>query len=257
MKARGGATTKPKGRTPHRVGSMVIKGSELENPQTMGQRIAARRLELGYKLDDVAKQITLVHKTGKRRGQTSRLSRPAYNMYEIGQVEPTIPVLKQIAQVLKTSAGWLAFGEGDRNPIEQVTYNPKEDTFVAKTKADLKKKPTLSHFDRKGLWSFDAEFLRERFDVESHEIAVAQVHDYSPSLKPGDLAIVRRDEEPGRGAAEFMIGYKDEMVALPVSRPARGGPYRVYSADRKSHEDVDPGEVNILGRVIGKIGDCD
>ncbi|UTC29896.1 putative HTH domain DNA-binding protein [Bajunvirus bajun] len=246
----------PPTKTPHRVGSMIVKGSALENPQTVGQRITALRLALGLKSDDVAKTVTLEHKSGKREGQTTRLSRPAYNMYEIDQVKPTIPVIAQIAKTLKSTVGYIAAGEGEPHPIEQVTYNPKVDTFEPVDADDAAKRtPNLDHFDRKSLWSFDPAFLKERFDAAPHEIVLAQVDDFSPTLKPGDMAVIRREEEPGRGAAEFVFGWNDQLMAANVSRPARGGPYKVYSADR-SFVEVEPGEINILGAVIGKIGIC-
>ena len=80
-------------------------------PETLGQRMAARRLELGLTQAQVAKQVRFKTKTGRRKDAESVLTRNAYCMYEIDGAEPDLQKIVGIAKALQVSPGWLAFGE--------------------------------------------------------------------------------------------------------------------------------------------------
>jgi len=144
--------------------------------------------------------------------------------------------VEKVAKVLKTTPAWLAFGSG-RDEVEEIVYDSKTDSF-----------------ERKGSWALDEAWLRERYEVAPAEISLAVVTDYSPSLVPGDVAIVKRGAEPSvASGGEFVYGHQDELHVAWMNRAARGGPYRIYDKDMKSFSELEPKDVNILGRVIGKV----
>lgn len=224
-----------------RVGSLVHP--DHDHPSTLGGRLAQRRTELGLKQETVASQIFITQKSqsklpGRAMGSARPLSRTAYVMYETDSVPPPLELVSQMAVVLKTSPAWIAFGIGQRDQIDEVEYDPKTDSYhTART------------------WALDENWLRERFEVQVADIALVTAPDYTPSLAPGDVAIVKRGVEPTASGGEFVYGCDDGLRVAHVTRPARGGPYRVYEADLKSHTDVEPGDFNVFGRVIGKITD--
>ncbi len=85
-------------------------------PETLGQRMAARRLELGLTQAQVARQVRFKTKTGRRKNAESILTRNAYCMYEIDGSEPDLQKIVGVAKVLQVSPGWLAFGEEGSRP---------------------------------------------------------------------------------------------------------------------------------------------
>lgn len=237
--------------SPPRAHSLIHKPAALANPQTIGERIAARRQALKLTQAQVAEMVHLTQQstsrkdsstkpgwTPKEAGDIRTLSRTAYNMYESNSVKPVLAVLEQIARALRTSPEYIAFGVGTPDPIEQIAFNGQ-----------------IDEFEPISLWSLPADWVHERFGAEPYALALAAINDFSPSLRPGDMAVVKRGVEPNAAGGEFVYGMNGEMQVAHLTRPARGGPYRVYDADRKTHTDVDPGEINILGSVVGKIGE--
>lgn len=101
---------KAKSRKLNRVGSRAPHIAQLE-PATIGERITKRRMELNLKQDDVARQVLFCQKSGRAKGTERQLSRATLAMYEIGQAEPDLQKIEQIAKALGVSPGWLAFGE--------------------------------------------------------------------------------------------------------------------------------------------------
>jgi phage repressor protein C with HTH and peptisase S24 domain len=158
-------------------------------------------------------------------------------MYESGEVTPDVDKLKSIAKVLHCSPEWLAFGVGARSPIEEVSYDSEAGDFVSKRFQDL-----------------DEDWLRTQCDVEPTDAVLCVVNDFSPHLKPGDVAIVKRGVKPNAGGGEYVFARDDELTVAHVTRPHSAGTFRVYAPDLKSHEDIDDGELNFLGKVVGKQG---
>lgn len=238
-------------RTIHRVGSLFTK--DLENPKTIGQRITARRLELGLTQEAVAAQCVITQKSDSRTpkgkpkpgwvprkaGDIIPLSRSAYCMYETDSVAPVLDVLVQIARALRTTPEYIAFGRGAINPVDFVDYSEKVDGFER---------------DDGTIWTIPAPYLKEQYGASPDEVALVSIPDFTPSLSPGDLALVRRGVEPGAGSSgEFVFGRDGELGAAYITRPERAGPYRVYDRSKKAYDEVQPGDLNVLGKVIGKI----
>ncbi|ARB13635.1 hypothetical protein Ccr2_gp105c [Caulobacter phage Ccr2] len=236
---------------PHRARSLIHKDADLAHPQTIGQRITACRKALDLTQEQVASQVYLTQQSNSRKdtstkpgwepkqaGERRPLARTAYIMYESDSVKPHIDVLEQIAHVLKTTPEYITFGVGAPNPVEEVTF-----------------KGRLGEFKRARTWNLDPDWLRERFEAEPTDLALAPIHDFAPGLKPGDMAVVRRDVEPSAAGGEFVYGMDKVMQVAHVTRPSKGGAFRVYSADLKDHVDVDPKRIVFLGKVVGKIGD--
>uniref|UniRef100_A0AB74UIN3 HTH cro/C1-type domain-containing protein n=1 Tax=Caulobacter phage BL57 TaxID=3348355 RepID=A0AB74UIN3_9VIRU len=245
------AELKPMDRTAHRARSLIHKDADLEHPQTIGQRIAACRKALDLTQVQVANMVYLTQQSTSRKdnstkpgwaprqaGERRPMARTAYIMYETDSVKPHIDVLEQIAHVLKTTPEYIAFGVGPQNPIEEVAF-----------------KGRTGEFTRLRTWNLDPDWLYERFEADATELALAIINDFTPSLKPGDMAVVRRDVEPNTAGGEFVYGMDKVMRVAHITRPIKTGPYRVYDADLKDHVDVDPKKIAILGKVVGKIGD--
>lgn len=100
----------------NRVGSASHKPQEGE-PQSLGARMAARRLDLRMTQAQIAKHVRMKPKSGRRRDVETALSRNAYAMYEIDNAEPDLAKIAAIAKALKCSPGWLAFGEISTAPV--------------------------------------------------------------------------------------------------------------------------------------------
>jgi transcriptional regulator with XRE-family HTH domain len=97
----------------------------LNKLETVGQRMAARRLQLGLTQKEVASQLNVTPKSGRKRGVDSQLSRNAYGMYEIDEAEPDLKKIARIAEVLRVSPGWLAFGTDVSPRLHEVEHDAK------------------------------------------------------------------------------------------------------------------------------------
>lgn len=221
----------------HRKGS--LKG-RVVNPENLKERLIARRQELNLSQGDVAKQIEFWNNKAQLR---KVLSRSAYCMYESGEVTPDLGKIVTLAKVLKCSPEWLAFGIG-----ESDTTN---DNLVEEVEWDAK----TAEFSPRKTWTIDPEWAETRFSATPADLALATVNDFSPSLKPGDLAVVRRDVEPKSGGGEFVFVQDDEMKVAHLTRPTAEGPYRVYETDRKNYSEVPQDDLTFLGKVVGRMGD--
>lgn len=222
----------------HRVGSLL--GKDLDNPKTIGQRITARRLELGMTQEQVADRCWITQKsnsstTGLKAGDRKKLSRSAYCMYETDSVAPVIDVLEQIASVLKLSREYVFFGTPT---IEAVAYERAEDDFLLQ-----------------GHWNLDADWVKRNLHLKPHQLVVA--HLTKDGLAPaGAMAIVQRDIEPGRAVQPFVYAVHGELTTGYVSRPARGGAYQVFASRKakSTQNQFEAYEINILGRLVGQVG---
>lgn len=77
-------------------------GNDLTKSETLGNRLAKARLELGAKRGRFVSQADLaamVDLTGASVGN-----------YEAGRTEPSYAILERLAKVLGVAPGWLAFG---------------------------------------------------------------------------------------------------------------------------------------------------
>lgn len=204
---------------------------------SMRGRMALRRQKLGLSQGDVAKKVTFWN---NKQQINKNLSRSAYCMYEGGHVEPDLDKIAAIAKVLKTTPEWLAFGVGR----ESTDLNIHEVALDGSGFITVKE------------WTLDPEWIESRFDAAPRDLAMVTVNDFTPHLKPGDLAVVRRRAKPTAAGGEFAFGHQDEMKVAHVTRPNATGPYRVYDADLRHFEEVPADDLLFLGKVVGKLGDC-
>lgn len=223
-------------RVMHRKGS--LKG-RIEDPKNLQERLASRRLDLDMSQEGVAEQVSFWN---ARKQERKTLSRSAYCMYESGDVVPDLDKIKTLANILRCTPEWLAFGIGEvtttRNMVDEVEYHAKSGDFITRK-----------------TWTLDPEWLETRFDAAAGDLALVTVNDFSASLKPGDVAVVRRGIEPTSAHGEYVFAYEDEMKVAPVTRPTSKGPYRIYDADRRHYEEVTASALHFLGKVVGRMGD--
>jgi transcriptional regulator with XRE-family HTH domain len=227
----------PEPKVMHRKGS--LKGL-VTNPKTLADRLISRRQALDLSQENVAEQIRFWN---NKQHCMKTLSRSAYCMYESGEVTPDLNKLGLLAKVLKCSVGWLALGLGDEpattdNLIEEVVWNSAD-----------------RRFDMKQTWGFDADWTTGRYDAPPNQLALTVVNDFAPNVKPGDMAVVRRQIEPNAAGGEFAFVHEDEIKIAHVTRPAPKGPFRIYDADKRHHVNVAGKHLIFLGKMVGKISD--
>jgi transcriptional regulator with XRE-family HTH domain len=220
----------------HRKGS--LKG-RVTDPTNLAERLISRRQELDLSQDDVAKKIRFWN---ARAHEHKILSRSAYCMYESGEVKPDLNKIGLLAKVLKCTPEWLAFGIGDEpaatdNLIEEIVWHAGEKSF-----------------EPKQTWTFDAAWTFDRFDASPSDLALTMVNDFAPTVKPGDMAVVRRDLVPNASGGVFAFVQDDEIKIAHVTHPT-GGQFRIYDAERHNHTKVPGKKLKFLGKVVGRIGD--
>jgi transcriptional regulator with XRE-family HTH domain len=214
----------------HRVGT--IKG-RIEEPKNLGERLISRRLELKLSQGQVADQVSFWNQTKQDWGT---LSRSAYCMYESGDVVPDIPKIEQLAKALKCAPQWLAFGDGNRAEVEEVDYDPETDEFVSKT-----------------FWHLNEEWIQSSTGVEPSDLTLIIVANNTSNLKAGDVALVLKGSEPTIHDEEYVFAQDKNLVVASIIKPGRGGNYRIYDVDGRSHREVPFSDLRILGKVLGKI----
>ncbi|UTC28338.1 putative HTH domain DNA-binding protein [Brevundimonas phage vB_BpoS-Gurke] len=217
----------------HRKGSTTVT---VDNPTTLGDRLVARRLELNLSQDDVSSQVTFYNKNG---GTWKTLSRSGYCMYETGDVVPDLEKIKSLATALKCTPEWLTFGIGSRGTIEEVA---------------LKKAARGVSFQTVGTWSLDEAWMEDRFAVPGSDMVLIMVDDFSDRAKPGDMVFVAKDQMPTASAAAFAFARDGALVVAQLTTPPRSKMIRIYDADLRHYEEVDPTSIKILGRVVGAMG---
>lgn len=222
-------------KTLHRIGTR-IHDATVTSPKTVGQRMAARRLELGMTQEQVAHRVIFIPQTGQRAGVKQHLSRNSYCMYEIGSVEPDLQKLEQIAKALQVSPQWLAFGIDERGTVDEMAYDPKKNTFSPVHK-----------------WMMSPQWVQEQFGMAPSDLVLFAISEFNDNYKAGDVAIVRRGVEPNANGGDYVFASKGEVRTAHIIRPARSTNYRVFSSDRTKHEELPPSKLMILGRVAGKI----
>jgi transcriptional regulator with XRE-family HTH domain len=209
-----------------------VKGRILE-PTNLRERLISRRQELGLSQEQVANQIEFWN--NKKRAWKI-LSRSAYCMYESGEVPPDQDKINRLAEVLHTTPQWLSYGDSERHVIQEVEYDAAASEFGHRT----------FHLD---------DWLKSRFEGEPTEVVVCTVNDFTPTFKPGDIAVVRKGIEPTTAGGEFAYAQGTELRVAHITRPHAGGPFRVYDADLKNYAEADAGALHFLGKVIGRLGD--
>lgn len=221
----------------HRVGSLV-NDSALGEPKTVGQRMAARRLELKMTQDDVAKRVVFQPKTGSRRNDEVVLSRNAYCMYETGGVEPDLPKIEGIAKVLEVTPQWLAFGVEERKTVASFKFNVAKKTFV----------PSET-------WVLPEDWLARNLGVQASDIELFIPHETKKGqFESGDAIIVQRKAEvPGGSFGKFLFVYSGKVRVAELTRPHRSENLKVSMPGSKKPQEIPSHRVQIWGRVIGKI----
>jgi len=215
-----------------------IDEGRITPPGDLQERLKARRTELNMSQGDVAQKITFWNNKAQ---EWKKLSRSAYCMYESGEVTPDLDKIERLAKVLHCTPEWLAFGTvmGDtKTQVEEMDYDESSKDFAAKR-----------------FWDLDVDWVRTRFDAQPEDIALAMVNDFSPNLKPGDLAVVRKGIMPTVTGGEFVYAQDDEIKVAHVTRPNAKGGYRIYEPDLRTHVDLAEGGLQFLGKVVGKMGD--
>lgn len=244
-------STTEAGAAPLKRTGTIFNARTKDDPKTLGARLAALRLlhpELSQ--GKMADLLRITHKSGsskvmRKLGDSRPMARTTYLALEHDRVEPAIETVEQMAAILNTTPEYLLWGRGPRQVVPEYVYNGKTDEWDRTDSA----------------WGMSADWVAQNYTFSPNEVAIVLIGDDTGKLAGGDAAIVHRDEAPTAQGAEFIYGCEEgtgrnkaTMVrCAKITRPTVAGPYRVFSKSGKEHIDFEPGEINILGRVVGKI----
>ncbi|WP_036812980.1 helix-turn-helix transcriptional regulator [Phyllobacterium sp. UNC302MFCol5.2] len=182
------------------------------------------------------------------------ISRTAVTQWESGVTFPSYDKLIDIAKLFHVGPEYLAF-----NISRQVEYKLPDDVI----------KLPVVHFDNRTdrIHTF-AHYLSKKFVTDTLRLADAgdlyvyqiETAAFEPRISPGDHLIV--DGNPaqlsGYGLSLIWNGYNAQVVEI-TSNLGRPGFVRVFmtaagSAENARHFDVDFADLNVLGRVCGRVG---
>jgi transcriptional regulator with XRE-family HTH domain len=220
-------------KTRKQKGPTSVVNATLDNPKTLGERITARRLELGLHQGNVADRVKVLRASGAKQGKEISLSRSTLCQYETGSGTPDLPKLIALAEALQCTPEWLAFGVTGPQTLDEASWTG--DAFVFQASQ----------------WAFPKDWLQE-LNGSTADLAVIVCDDFTPSLKPGDVALVDRSASPNTSGAEFVFAIGDAARTAYVSK--RGDQVRVFDRDLSRHEDYPAEAVTFLGKVVGKLG---
>lgn len=223
--------------TGRRIQSQVHTARSLAAPKTIGERMAARRNELGLSQEQVAKQVTFHPKTGQRGGEKVSLARNTYNTYETDKVPPGLEQIVGIAKALKVQPAYIAFGGEKRPEITEYTFDTTKREFI--TRAN---------------WALDETWLAENFGELPSDLGLMMVPEETAGLREGEIAIVRKGNEPSAVGGDFVFSHGRQVRCAYVRQVPRSNRLRVYSPDRLNHEEIAATSVHLFGEVIGKVG---
>jgi hypothetical protein len=161
-------------------------------------------------------------------------------MYETHEVKPDLQKIEEIARALECSPAWLAFGIVEDKKVPEYVYDPHKKDFVPEDG-----------------WVLSPKWLKAQYNVAPEQVCLYMMSDYSENFVAGDVAIVEKDAAPTAIAATFIYAHKGEIKIGVMTKPARSETIRVFAADLKSHDELTLKSVNLLGKVIGKIGNLD
>lgn len=244
----------------------------------IGNRIKARRQELGISVDELADEL------GKNRATIYR--------YEKGDIEnlPTT-ILKPLAEALHTTPEYLIGWDDDPNDYDSDDYGDIDArAFNGNVKDKLTFDALCDKEHRKELKSSEecpalfpiesgviipvlgrvcagngSEAIEERIDnIEisfqmaqkgSHFGLVVKGDSMTPLLSDGDVVIVNRDVEAESGDLVVALVNGSDAMCKRLHRYAEGGfalipENPVYEAKRYTVEDAGSIPVKILGKVV-------
>lgn len=213
-------------------------------PSTVGARLRELReaQDPAMSQGDVAKLVVITHKSGQSKvrrklGEQRELTRTAYIAYEMDRVRPVLEVVEQLAVVLGTTPEYIAWGRGAKFALSEMTYNAKTDEWERS-----------GHISA-GAWALEADFLHNAYGLTPASTAIVVVPDDTGKLLGGEAAVVDVNAAPLAAAQPFIYGDESGVHCALVSATPSG--YKIKQG--ASVRNADAGEVNLLGKVCGKI----
>lgn len=177
-------------------------------------------------------------------------SRSAVAQWERGASIPPIPVLMEVARILKVTPQWLAFGlTDDETPAAKTDVDPDFVTIEERVYDGLES------YRKTASWGVPrARMVHEAraADPESLFLIRVEADNMSPKYAHGDMILIdpiaRKVSPPGIFAHWDGVGISVNQIAvIPGPVPVA----RVSSLDGTPQYEVDPEKLTILGRVRG------
>lgn len=213
-------------------------------PATIGARLRELRESQNPAMSqgDVAKLVVITHKSGqstlkRKLGEQRELARTAYIAYEMDRVRPVLEVVEQLAVVLGTTPEYIAWGRGAKFALSEMVYNPKTDEWERGDHVSA------------GAWALEPNFLHNAYGLTPAHTAIVVLPDDSGKFVGGEAAVVDTNAAPLAAAQPFIYGDDDGVHCALVSATADG--YKIKQG--ASVWNVDAGDINLLGKVCGKI----
>ncbi len=102
----------------------------MSHPQSLTERLASRRVEVGLSQEEVADKIRVIRYGGTKKERIQKIARNTYCNYERGTVPIKKEVLEQVAQILQISVEWLMWGENKVSTIKELFPDWTEEDIV-------------------------------------------------------------------------------------------------------------------------------
>lgn len=191
----------------------------------VGERLRARREELGLKQQDVA----------ERAGTFARV---AYTNFENGNVVPGPEKIFDIARALETSAKWIYFGDDADFPnVAPIS----EMRFHGGRWADAGRR-----------WGIDRQWFADAFpEMDTGQLAAVRAESDGSTVVAGDIALVDRSTKPREKVREeFVFSFAGAIYIADLVKVGDG--YDIYVNEKKTSHATSH-QIRILGHVIGMI----
>jgi transcriptional regulator with XRE-family HTH domain len=195
-------------------------------------RLINRRAALGLTQGEVAQQIRFLN---ERQRKWATLSRSAYCMYETGAVTPDLAKLVEIAKVLRCSPEWLAFGGEYVVNLPSVIWDSSVENWT--------------EVDR---FNVDPGMIATITDAAVSKLVLFQGLGCTDTPTRSEMLVVSLGDRPSTGARQYVYAYDGQIRAGHVTVLHDGRLLRLWDHGARP-VDVDPDQVNVLGRIHGRM----
>jgi hypothetical protein len=114
--------------------------------------------------------------------------------------------------------------------------------------------PPTGSWVETGRYLCEDTLVRDACEAELSTTCLFSAVDHTKSVNPGEYVFVAIGEQPGITAGEFVYRHEGAACNGIVTRPRMGPTYRLHRDGLSGFDIVNIDEVNVLGRVVGRLG---
>lgn len=224
----------------------------MSNKNTLGSRILLIRNGLGIK-----QQSVFASKIGIKRPAT-------ISEYENDKMEPSITVLRNIAELGNVSLDWLITGKGPKEKSSQYTYpvdnppaSPDEYAYIPlyNVQASAGGGSFVDQEKVQTLLAFRKDWIHNELLVNPKEIFLITVDGESmfPTLNPGDVVLVKKQNGLPVKDGIYVVRLEDVILVkrlqrLPGNKLEVASDNQAYKSFTLNLTETD--NFAVIGRVI-------